>query len=82
MELIQKKLALLLVAVMAASATGACGAIPEHTWRKVKRMNKEGPYLGLVVPNSFEMSPLLQSSSFVQKANLPFLDVAGVHVNT
>ncbi|KAL6984781.1 hypothetical protein U1Q18_018160 [Sarracenia purpurea var. burkii] len=40
-------------------------------------INKKGPYLGMVVPNSFEMSPLLQSPSFVADQNLPYFDFSG-----
>lgn len=82
MALVQKKLAVIVLAVLAALATEAsCSGIPGHTWRRIRRVNREGPFLGLVVPNAFEMSPILQSPSFVQKANLPYLDAAGVHVN-
>lgn len=42
--------------------------------RIIRKINRHGPYLGIVVPNAFEMDPLLQSSSFnVSKT----LDVAG-----
>ncbi|WOL12427.1 bark storage protein A [Canna indica] len=58
-------------------ATRSFGAIPKNRWSVINKVNSEGPYLGLVVPNSFEMSPLLQSPSFVQRPDLPFLDVSG-----
>eukprot|EP00253_Pinus_taeda_P027406 PITA_27406 len=42
--------------------------------RIIHKINRHGPYLGIVVPNAFEMDPLLQSSSFnVSKT----LDIAG-----
>nr|XP_017221161.1 PREDICTED: bark storage protein A [Daucus carota subsp. sativus] len=43
----------------------------------IERINNEGSYFGIVVPNSYEMNPLLQSSSFLVDENLPFLDFAG-----
>ncbi|KAJ0989243.1 hypothetical protein J5N97_007599 [Dioscorea zingiberensis] len=44
---------------------------------KIWRINKDGPYLGIVVPNAFEMNPLLNSSTFVQDSNLTYLDFGG-----
>eukprot|EP00253_Pinus_taeda_P016721 PITA_16721 len=42
--------------------------------RSIHKINGDGPYLGIVVPNAFEMDPLLQSSAFnVSKT----LDIAG-----
>ncbi|CAI9100384.1 OLC1v1037367C1 [Oldenlandia corymbosa var. corymbosa] len=52
-------------------------AVSENIWEKITAINKKGPYLGIVVPNSFEMSPLLQSPSFVPLKALPYLDFAG-----
>ncbi|KAE9464463.1 hypothetical protein C3L33_03623, partial [Rhododendron williamsianum] len=47
---------------------GGDGAISRNVMKEVIGINKEGPYLGIVVPNSYEMSPLLQSPSFVGDA--------------
>ncbi|CAI9782530.1 unnamed protein product [Fraxinus pennsylvanica] len=55
----------------------ADGAISQHLMEKIYMINNKGPYLGIVVPNSFEMNPLLQSSSFVPYPMLPYLDFAG-----
>ncbi|KAK1377615.1 Bark storage protein A [Heracleum sosnowskyi] len=52
-------------------------AIPESVMRDIETINNEGSYFGIVVPNSFEMNPLLQSSSFLVHENLPSLDFAG-----
>lgn len=65
------------VVVMATFATESEGAIPASTWRTVQKVNEVGPFLGLVVPNSFEMSPLFQSNSFVPYPSLPYLDFGG-----
>ncbi|KAF5938878.1 hypothetical protein HYC85_023137 [Camellia sinensis] len=35
-----------------------------ETQKMISEANKNGPYLGLVTPNPFEMNPLLQSPSF------------------
>ncbi|KAG6494763.1 hypothetical protein ZIOFF_042524 [Zingiber officinale] len=81
MESMKKRriLVLLVLAVMAGSLSerASGGSITKKAWRTVRRVNKEGPYLGLVVPNSFELNPLLQSSNFVHSPRLPFLDLAG-----
>ncbi|KAK9269392.1 hypothetical protein L1049_001165 [Liquidambar formosana] len=57
--------------------SGVDGAVSHSDIKKISRINKEGPYLGLVVPNSFEMNPLLQSPSFVPDHKYPYLDLAG-----
>ncbi|KAG6494764.1 hypothetical protein ZIOFF_042525 [Zingiber officinale] len=81
MESMKKRriLVLLVLAVMAGSLSerASGGSITKKAWRTVRRVNKEGPYLGLVVPNSYELNPLLQSSNFVHSPRLPFLDLAG-----
>ncbi|KAF7147623.1 hypothetical protein RHSIM_Rhsim03G0239700 [Rhododendron simsii] len=57
--------------------SGRDGAISRNVMKEVIGINKEGPYLGIVVPNNFEMSPLLQSPSFVGDAKFGFLDFSG-----
>ncbi|KAK3140440.1 hypothetical protein QOZ80_5AG0401010 [Eleusine coracana subsp. coracana] len=53
-------------------------AVPESTGRAVRQLNRHGPYIGVVVPNAFEMDPLLRSPSFSTVKGLPpYLDVAG-----
>ncbi|KAL4317033.1 bark storage protein A [Arachis ipaensis] len=51
--------------------------IPEATWKEIMKVNKEGTYIGIVVPNAFELKPLLQSPSFVPHHKFPNLDFAG-----
>ncbi|KAI3468221.1 hypothetical protein Pfo_024884 [Paulownia fortunei] len=53
----------------------ANGAIPAKTERLINKANKKGPYLGLVIPNLFEMNPLLQHPSY-KPSNLT-IDLAG-----
>ncbi|KAF5938902.1 hypothetical protein HYC85_023161 [Camellia sinensis] len=40
------------------------GVLNGETQKMISEANKNGPYLGLVTPNPFEMNPLLQSPSF------------------
>ncbi|CAL5431674.1 unnamed protein product [Camellia sinensis] len=40
------------------------GVLNGETQKMISEANKNGPYLGLVIPNLFEMNPLLQSPSF------------------
>ncbi|MQL81201.1 hypothetical protein Taro_013659 [Colocasia esculenta] len=70
-------LLLLLLLAFLAAATVSEGKIPMATWKQIRRINRAGPRLGVVVPNAFEMNPLLQSSSFVPDEHFPFLDFAG-----
>ncbi|KAL2500872.1 Phosphorylase superfamily protein [Forsythia ovata] len=53
------------------------GAISRHLMENICMINNKGPYLGIVVPNTYEMNPLLRSSSFVPHPMLPYLDFAG-----
>ncbi|XP_024190576.1 bark storage protein A [Rosa chinensis] len=43
---------------------GASAALSKETLELIAKANENGPYLGLVIPNSFEMDPLLQSPNF------------------
>ncbi|KAI3775528.1 hypothetical protein L1987_50107 [Smallanthus sonchifolius] len=55
---------------------GEC-VIPKSLLEDIDSVNKVGSYIGVVVPNSFEINPLLQSSSFVVNQKRPYLDVSG-----
>ncbi|CAL4952540.1 unnamed protein product [Urochloa decumbens] len=64
------------VLLVAAAATPAAGFISTKTWRAVRRANRVGaPFVGLVVPNAYEMDPVLKSPSFKPSADIPILDV-------
>ncbi|KAK3210680.1 hypothetical protein Dsin_015386 [Dipteronia sinensis] len=71
----------LLLLVVAIGNKGCCygGAISNDgtTMSNIDTINKEGPYLGIIVPNAFEMNPLLQSSSFVADSHFPYFDFSG-----
>ncbi|MED6172809.1 hypothetical protein PIB30_053402 [Stylosanthes scabra] len=41
----------------------------------ITRINEEGPYIGLVIPNSFELNPLLQNPAYTSSENI--IDFAG-----
>ncbi|XP_021745484.1 uncharacterized protein LOC110711413, partial [Chenopodium quinoa] len=43
---------------------GAQGEIPKKIMHHINVANKNGPYIGVVIPNLFELNPLLQSPSF------------------
>ncbi|KAF5184766.1 Bark storage protein a [Thalictrum thalictroides] len=57
--------------------TSVDGSVSKTSMTKIRKINSKGPYLGIVVPNAFEMTPLLQSSSFVADENIPFFDFSG-----
>jgi hypothetical protein len=67
--------------VVVGISSGAYGAISNDILKNIERINKRGPYLGIVVPNSFEMDPLLQSPSFVVDDHFPYLDVSGKYMS-
>ncbi|KAJ9539068.1 hypothetical protein OSB04_031801 [Centaurea solstitialis] len=52
-------------------------AISKSLLKEIDCVNKVGPYIGIVVPNAFEMNPLLQSSSFVVNQKRPHIDISG-----
>ncbi|GAU42943.1 hypothetical protein TSUD_142800, partial [Trifolium subterraneum] len=68
-----------LVIVLLGSSIKAYGAINQLSWREISNINNQGPYFGIVVPNAFELNPLLQSSSFVPHNKFPYFDFAGRH---
>lgn len=55
-------------------------ALSAETLKLIAEANESGPYLGLVIPNSFEMDPLLQSPDFTS-TNL-IIDFSGNYVRT
>ncbi|KAJ6698791.1 PURINE NUCLEOSIDE PHOSPHORYLASE [Salix purpurea] len=70
-------LVILVWGVWSSTIGRADGAISTSTMQEIERVNEKGPYLGIVVPNSFEMNPLLQSPSFVADLQVPYLDYFG-----
>ena len=56
---------------------GTEGAFSVTSMKQIYKVNKNGPYLGIVVPNSYEMNPLLQTPSFVADDDFPYFDFAG-----
>ncbi|XP_062019463.1 bark storage protein A-like [Rosa rugosa] len=61
--------------VYAMSIVVVQAALLVETLKLIEETNDRGPYLGLVIPNSFEMNPLLQSPDFIS-ANLT-IDFSG-----
>ena len=60
---------------MLLSAQLANGYLSAKTRKMIAKANRDGPYLGLVIPSLFEMNPLLQSPNFTS-SNL-IIDLAG-----
>ncbi|XP_050216134.1 bark storage protein A [Mercurialis annua] len=56
--------------------------ISEDAMKKIDLVNEKGQCLGIVVPNAFEMNPLLQSPKFVADDHLPYLDFSGRRFRT
>nr|CAB3475649.1 unnamed protein product [Digitaria exilis] len=64
--------ALMVVAMAAAAVTPAAGFISGKTWRAVRRANRVGgPFVGLVVPNAYEMDPSLRTPASSPEATSP-----------
>jgi hypothetical protein len=67
-----------LVLVVGISSRVINGAGLSHgMMEKIEIINGRGPYLGIVVPNTFEMNPLLNSSSFLADHKFPYFDFSG-----
>jgi len=65
------------LAVVALMAAAAEGFISKKTWSGIRRADRDGPFVGLVVPNAYEMEPVLNSPDFKPSNNIPILDVQG-----
>ncbi|KAI6680030.1 hypothetical protein NL676_033911 [Syzygium grande] len=57
-------LVLYVAVIVASNAWDANGALPAVTLKEIAGANANGPYIGIVIPNLFEMDPLLNSSSY------------------
>ncbi|XP_019184967.1 PREDICTED: bark storage protein A-like [Ipomoea nil] len=68
---------LFLFLVLQALKEGANGSLLDDgkTRMLIENANKKGPYLGVVIPNMFEMNPLLEHSSY--KPSTLIIDYAG-----
>lgn len=74
-------LLVLFVLVLGISTRTVYAAVSQNTLKKIDTVNRKGPYLGIIVPNFFELSPLLQSTSFVADQKLPHLEFSGTYIN-
>lgn len=76
-----KSAPLVVIVAMAAAVmiVDVDGAVTMGLLKNLTDINGQGPFLGLVIPNAFEMSPLLQSTSFVPSKHFPCLDYGGDH---
>ncbi|KAM0065735.1 putative adenosylhomocysteine nucleosidase [Helianthus debilis subsp. tardiflorus] len=63
------------VLIFVISQEQANGALHGSTKKMVDEANKKGPYLGLVIPNMFEMNPLLNNPHY--KSTKLVIDYAG-----
>ena len=50
-------------------------ALTQEVQEKIAKANEEGPYLGLIVPNAYELDPLLQNLDYIASENI--IDFAG-----
>ncbi|XP_078431862.1 phosphorylase superfamily protein [Wolffia australiana] len=55
----------------------ANGDVPAGTMKKIDLINQKGTHLGVIVPNVFELAPILQSPDYKADTGLPFIDFAG-----
>ncbi|KAM3687788.1 hypothetical protein ACJW31_10G100900 [Castanea mollissima] len=63
-----------LSALMLLNAQQGNGALTARTQKMIAKINEDGPYLGLVIPNLYETDPLLESSNYTATNTI---DVAG-----
>ncbi|KAI6679511.1 hypothetical protein NL676_033392 [Syzygium grande] len=66
-----------LLAMVMGMVNRSSGAVDHGSMRKVDEVNKEGPFLGIVVSQPFEINPLIQSPTFVPHETLRYLDIFG-----
>ncbi|KAK7311782.1 hypothetical protein RJT34_10132 [Clitoria ternatea] len=50
-------------------------ALPTELQSKIAKINEEGPYIGIIVPNNFEINPLLHNPSYIPSDTI--IDFAG-----
>lgn len=65
------------LAILTFSCDVVNGDISSDVQKKINSVNNKGTYLGVVIPNAFEMNPLLQSPSYSPEKTLPYIDFAG-----
>ena len=65
------------IVVLVLGISSVNGFVSPIIMRKIGGINKKGPYFGIVIPNNFEMDPLLKSSSFVPDRTHEYLDFSG-----
>ncbi|KAI4337490.1 hypothetical protein L6164_015900 [Bauhinia variegata] len=53
----------------------ANGALTSESLAEIAKANQDGPYLGLVIPNVFELNPLLNSPNYISSSKI--IDFAG-----
>ncbi|CAA6666002.1 unnamed protein product [Spirodela intermedia] len=70
-------LCVVLLAVATLGTQVTYGDVPTELQKKINSINQNGTYLGVVIPNTFELNPLLQSPSYSPDKGLPYVDFAG-----
>jgi len=63
---------------IAQHASVSC-ALTSELQTKIAKANEEGPYLGLIIPNSFELDPLLQNPGYTPSDTI--IDFAGICIH-
>lgn len=54
------------------------GELFGHTKNMIDQANKKGPYIGIVIPNLFELNPLLNYPEY--KSSQRIIDVGGMYI--
>jgi hypothetical protein len=68
----------LLIVMILGITSSINGEINPASFKEISKINNNGPYIGIVVPNPYELKPLLTSSSFVAHS---YFDIAGKFYN-
>lgn len=66
--------AIIFVLLVIYAQHGAQGEITRRTMYEICNANNRGPYIGIVIPNFYELNPLLNSPSFIASG---FIDLEG-----
>ena len=73
------KMVALIGMVMLISIGVVCGLPSSSTLKRIHRVNSLGHHLGIVVPNAYEMDPLLNNTIFQSYSHVPTIDIGGNH---
>ena len=74
-------LVLIVMVMLSIQFGGVCGLPSSSVLKRIHHVNSLGHHLGIVVPNAYEMDPLLNNSIFQPYSHVPTIDIGGMYVS-